>query len=140
MTAPEHQTDDRERFAAWVHEHGRAVRGFLLARVRRADMADDLSQEVFHRAWQARHRYREEGKARAYLLQIADRLVTDLHRREKHHVNLDGADWKRHEPASPLAEPSKAAADGEQLGAWRPCSTNCRPCSSAFCCFDITVK
>ena len=74
-------TDDEQLFADWVRDHGRAVRGFLLAMVRRPDVADDLSQEVFCRAWQARSRYREQGNARAYLLRIADRLVCDRGRR-----------------------------------------------------------
>ncbi len=116
MTALDHQTGDQQRFADWIHEHGRAVRGFLLARVRRPDVADDLSQEVFQRAWQARHRYREQGQARAYLLQIADRLVADHHRREKRQTNLDASGWQRHEPLSQAAEPSQAAAVAEEVG------------------------
>jgi RNA polymerase sigma-70 factor (ECF subfamily) len=114
MAAVKHEAGDEQRFAGWVREHGWAVRGFLLARVRNPDVADDLSQEVFHRAWQARHRYCEQGKARAYLLQIADRLVSD-HRRDKHQTNLDGAGWERYEPQSPAAEPPQAAADSEEI-------------------------
>ena len=114
MTAVKHEVGDEQRFAGWVREHGRAVRGFLLARVRSADVADDLSQEVFHRAWQARHRYSEQGKARAYLLQIADRLVSDHRRREKHQTNLDPTGWKRCEPLSPAAEPLQAAVASEE--------------------------
>jgi RNA polymerase sigma-70 factor, ECF subfamily len=115
MTAVKQEMGDDERFAGWVREHGRAVQGFLLARVRHADLADDLYQEVFRRAWQARHRYGEQGKARAYLLQIADRLVTDHRRRDKHQVNLDAVGWKQCEPPSPMAEPSQAAVASEEM-------------------------
>src|SRR3954463_2200322 len=75
------------RLARWVREHGAAVRGYLLGLVRRADVADDLLQEVFQRAWQARDRYEDQGYERAFLLRIADRLVIDKSRRSRREVN-----------------------------------------------------
>ena len=72
---------DEGGVADWEREHGQAVRGYLLAMVRRPDVADDLTQEVFCRAWQARERYRENGTARAYLFRIADRLACDFGRK-----------------------------------------------------------
>lgn len=114
MTAADRDTSDRELFSAWVREHGKAVRGFLRARVQGPELADDLSQEVFQRAWAARRRYREQGGARAYLLRIADRLARD-HRRGRRPVNLDETGWQRLEPSSRAAEPSRAAALGEEI-------------------------
>jgi RNA polymerase sigma-70 factor (ECF subfamily) len=108
MANREHDTGDEQLFADWVCEHGKAVRGFLLAMVRRPDVADDLSQEVFCRAWQARSRYREQGTARAYLLRIADRLVCDRGRSRKRQVNLDERGWEQHDPPDPAAGPSAA--------------------------------
>ena len=35
MTAAESDTSDRQRLCLWVREHGRAIRGFLLARIHR---------------------------------------------------------------------------------------------------------
>src|SRR5438105_1148494 len=87
-----------ERIARWVREHAGAVRGYLLGMVRRADVADDLVQEVFQRAWQARERYRDQGHERAYLLRIADRLVVDRSRRRMREVNVDEATWREVEP------------------------------------------
>lgn len=93
--------DDRERLARWVAEHGRAVRGFLLALVRRAEVADDLLQETFRRAWQARERYAEDGRERSYLLRIADRLAVDHSRRQqRQEITLDDETWRTAEPAS----------------------------------------
>ena len=106
--------DDELRFADWVREHGKAVRGFLLAAVRQADVADELCQEVFCRAWSARQRYREENHARAYLLRIADRLVCDRGRRAEPPVNLDRDGWQRHEPVSPMADPPSSAVRTEE--------------------------
>ena len=105
----------QQRFAEWVRDHGRAVRGFLLALVRRDDVADDLCQEVFCRAWQARERYTEQGRTRAYLLQIANRLACDRSRRSQPQTNLAADAWEIHEPTSRLPEPAQAAMASEQI-------------------------
>jgi RNA polymerase sigma-70 factor, ECF subfamily len=99
MSPPHQPPNDTELWSEWSRLHGRAVRGYLLAMVRRHDLADDLVQEVFCRAWQARARYREEGRARAYLLRIADRLVLDHYRRSGREVNLSDEGWEQVEPA-----------------------------------------
>ncbi len=103
-------------FVEWVRDHGKAVRGFLLALVRRGDVADDLCQEVFCRAWQARYRYADQGKTRAYLLQIAHRLVCDRSRRHEPQTNLNDEAWKIHEPPSETPDPSQVAVMSEQIG------------------------
>jgi RNA polymerase sigma-70 factor (ECF subfamily) len=107
------ESSDEVRFAQWVHTHGKAVRGFLRGMVRQPDLAEELCQEVFCRAWQARGRYREEGNARAYLLRIADRLACDRSRQNRP-VQLDEAGWRANEPASRGVGPSQAVALGEQ--------------------------
>jgi RNA polymerase sigma-70 factor, ECF subfamily len=108
--------DDISLWAEWGHRHGRAVRGYLLGMVRRHDLADDLTQEVFCRAWQARDRYREEGMARAYLLRIADRLVVDHHRRSGREITMSEESWKQIEPAQRAATPDDTLAQQEAFG------------------------
>jgi RNA polymerase sigma factor (sigma-70 family) len=107
------QANQDDRFIGWAREHGQAVRGYLLAMVRRPDLADDLAQEVFCRAWQARSRYREVGNARAYLLRIADRLVCDRRRKSGRERTLDEESWKQIEPVSRVVEASEALARAE---------------------------
>jgi RNA polymerase sigma-70 factor (ECF subfamily) len=108
MAVDQAQQTAEERISRWVREHASAVRGYLLGLVRRGDVADDLMQEVFRRAWQARDRYRDEGHERAFLLRIADRLVIDRSRRLGLEVNLDEAAWQELDPAAgeptPLAQ------------------------------------
>ncbi len=121
MTSPKRQSsarqsNDERLFTQWGDEHGRAVWGYLLAMVRRTDVADDLTQEVFCKAWQARDRYREQGNARAYLLRIADRLVVDRGRKSGREVTLDAENWEAIEPASPAAGPAQSAAGTEAAG------------------------
>jgi RNA polymerase sigma-70 factor (ECF subfamily) len=106
MTAADEIGHETDRLTSWFRQHGQAVRGYLLAAVRRPDVADDLAQEVFRRAWQARENYREQGTARAYLLKIADRLLIDHARKSKPEVHLDEAGWSIAEPADPSDAPS----------------------------------
>jgi RNA polymerase sigma-70 factor (ECF subfamily) len=106
MTASSRPSDDGQHWAAWWHEHGPAVRGYLWTLVRRRDAADDLAQEVFFRAWQARDRYREEGAARAYLMRIADHLVCDRARRSQRERPIDDELWRQVEPAG-AADPAE---------------------------------
>jgi RNA polymerase sigma-70 factor (ECF subfamily) len=94
-----------ETISRWVREHARPVRGFLLGLVRRADVADDLLQTVFERAWRARDRYRDDARERAYLLQIADRLACDWFRRAGREVCVTEEVWQRLEPGAPDPEP-----------------------------------
>ena len=102
-----------ERIARWVREHARSVRGYLLGLIRRPDVADDLVQEVFQRAWRARDRYRDEGHERAFLLKIADRLGIDRCRRLGLEVNVDDATWHEIEPAAPTEMPVDELGRGE---------------------------
>jgi RNA polymerase sigma-70 factor (ECF subfamily) len=98
--SPPPRDPDRQRLICWVHDHGRAVRGYLAALVRRPDVADDLVQEVFRRAWQCRERYREYGNSRAYLIRIADRLACDWRREAaRAQLQLDDDGWRKVEPA-----------------------------------------
>jgi RNA polymerase sigma-70 factor (ECF subfamily) len=98
MTADDARLGD-DRITRWVQTHARAVRGYVLGLVRRHDVADDIVQEVFQRAWQARDQYQEHGRERAYLLRIADRLVVDRSRRRRE-IALDDDAWQELEPAA----------------------------------------
>jgi len=113
MSAADARQTEEERMARWVREHARAVRGYVLGLVRRSDVADDVVQQVFQRAWQARDRYRDEGHERAYLLRIADRLVVDRSRRRARELNVDEATWHEVEPAARVEMPLDFLARGE---------------------------
>lgn len=102
---PDEMRRHSETISRWVREHARPVRGFLLGLVRRADVADDLLQAVFERAWRARDRYRDAGRERAYLLQIADRLACDWSRRAGREVCVAEDVWQGLEPGAGDPEP-----------------------------------
>ena len=66
----------------WVRQHGDSLRGYLWSLTHDAALAEDLLQETFLRVWRQRGDYIEQGKERAYLFRIADRLVIDNRRRQ----------------------------------------------------------
>ena len=113
MTAPLSSAD--ERLARWVREHARAVRGYVLALLRRPEDADDVLQDVFRKAWEARDRYEDRGQERAYLLRIADRLVCDRARKSGREVHLDTPGWQGVEPHAEETDVSALVAHEE----WR---------------------
>jgi RNA polymerase sigma-70 factor, ECF subfamily len=106
-------SSDHERFTAWLREHGDAVRGYLWAVTRRHDLAEDLAQEAFRRAWQARERYRDEGNARGYLLTIADRLACDWARRAGREETMDATQWELRQPEAREGSPGLNATQLE---------------------------
>lgn len=103
MSQPNEQNSRVSRLSQWACDHHVAVRGYVMGLVGSAEIADDLAQEVFRRAASAR--YREEGKARAFLLRIADRLVCDWARRANREITVDDDQWRQVEPESQEPDP-----------------------------------
>jgi len=113
MDTPNPPLSPDELLASWVREHSAAIRGYALALVRRADVADDVLQEVFRRAWQVRDSFRRQGQDRAFLIRIADHLVCDWARRLGRELNLDDAGWQAQEPAAGESDPVTLAQGRE---------------------------
>jgi RNA polymerase sigma-70 factor (ECF subfamily) len=106
----------RAAFAELYDQHVDSVYRYLLYRLRQASDAEDLTSEVFTRAFANIHRYRWQGKSfLAWLYTIARNAVTDRRWRERPTVDLD--------TAFALAEDGPTAHDravlGEQVGALR---------------------
>lgn len=102
-----------DRLTSWVKEHGQAVFGFLFVRTRNRAIAEDLSQEVFVRAWKHRESFQGQGKDRAYLLQIADRIACDWSRDR---TNTQGEQIPFEDIPDPVGanqDPTAAIADEE---------------------------
>ncbi|MGH2450346.1 MAG: sigma-70 family RNA polymerase sigma factor [Candidatus Limnocylindria bacterium] len=83
---------DRAAFGELYDAHVSSVYRYLLYRVREPSDAEDLTSEVFTRAFANIHRYRWQGKSfLAWLYTIARNAVTDRRRRERPTVDLDDA-------------------------------------------------
>lgn len=111
MDSPSQQLSPDELLASWVREHSAAIRGYALALVRRPDVADDILQEVFRRAWQVRDSFRQQGQDRAFLIRIADHLVCDRARKLGRELNLDDSGWQSQEPAAATEDDPAALAE-----------------------------
>lgn len=74
---------DREAFRLLYERYARRVFAFLLGYTGQRETAEDLTQEVFLRAWQSLPHYREQGEFLAWLFRIARNLLTDRHRRRR---------------------------------------------------------
>lgn len=107
---------DRAAFAELYDQYVDSVYRYLLYRLREPSDAEDLTSEVFTRAFANIHRYRWQGKSfLAWLYTIARNAVTDRRRRERPTVDLDTAYGVAED--GPTAH--ERAVLGEQVGALR---------------------
>jgi RNA polymerase sigma-70 factor (ECF subfamily) len=86
------RSGDRSAFADLYDTHVEAVYRYILYRVREPSDAEDLTSDVFTRAFANIHRYRWQGKSfLAWLYTIARNAVTDRRRRQRPTVDLENA-------------------------------------------------
>ena len=113
-------TGDQNAFAHLVEASHHFLRATLLRETGDADLADELAQDAFARAWVKRDQYRPGTSPQAWLLSIARSHLMDHHRRQdrnrRHVKNLIREELLRHLPD--LEEPPE---DGARLGALRDC-------------------
>ena len=98
---------DEDGFAELVRGHSRRVFALLYRMIGNAGDAQDLSQEVFLKAWLNRHQLRDAQRLTPWLLRIASNSAIDFKRsRASQH------------PGSPMAP----SLDDENQGAlWMVC-------------------
>ncbi len=80
---------DFEAFEMLFDRHRNLVYRFAYQMAPRRDDAEDIVQEVFVRAYQNLHRYRDEAKFTTWLLRIATNLGTDKARMSQRRNNLE---------------------------------------------------
>ncbi|MCH2100825.1 MAG: sigma-70 family RNA polymerase sigma factor [Planctomycetes bacterium] len=77
------QAGDAAAFDQLVSEMGPRLKGYFLRQGAQNATAEDLTQLVFVRVFQARQRYKSSGRLDAYLLRIAHNLWIDSRRRKR---------------------------------------------------------
>lgn len=85
-----HLSGDPDALRMLIARHHAPLMGFISARVR--GDAEDLYQETWNKAVGALSRYEDRGTFRAWLLQIARRLIIDHRRRVGARVQLQLAE------------------------------------------------
>lgn len=94
------KTGDSEAFGALYDRFRPEIFRYLLVRVRDQDVAEDLVQQVFLKAWQAIPRYEHRGAPfRAWLYRMAHNQMVDFFRTRRPTTDLEGVD---------LPEPAEA--------------------------------
>lgn len=73
---------DRRAFSLLVAAHAQRLRGFL-AHLAGPELADELAQEAFVKAWLSLPAFRGEAKFSSWLCAIGWRCFIDHHRRER---------------------------------------------------------
>ncbi|MFE9358273.1 sigma-70 family RNA polymerase sigma factor [Streptomyces olivaceoviridis] len=93
LAARRGDADAVEHFVRALH---RDVQRYVAHLCADPQAVDDLAQDTFLRALGSLHRFEGRSSARAWLLSIARRAVTDSHRRAAARPRLsDAADWQR---------------------------------------------
>jgi RNA polymerase sigma-70 factor (ECF subfamily) len=98
---------DRGAFRLLVETHERRLRAFL-RQLAGPDLADELAQEAFLRAWQSLHGFRDEAKFSSWLCAIGWRLFVDHKRRER-------SEGRKRDAAAELAEREEAPSAGARV-------------------------
>ena len=81
---------DRKATAEFVDRYADHVYGYVRRRlIPRADLADDLVQEVFLAAWESLDKFRGDAPLRSWLLGIARHKVEDHYRKRLREIQLE---------------------------------------------------
>jgi RNA polymerase sigma-70 factor (ECF subfamily) len=79
------QQGDAEAFGALYERHAAAIFRYLFVHLSSRSDAEDLTSEVFLRAWQSLPRYQQRGVPfRAFLFRIAHNALVDQYRQGQH--------------------------------------------------------
>ena len=83
VTAASEGTDDRAFIEQLFALHHSEIYAYIFRMVRDADVAADFAQDTFIKAYKAQDSLEDRAKARAWLYQIAHRVVLDEMRRRR---------------------------------------------------------
>jgi RNA polymerase sigma factor (sigma-70 family) len=98
---------DRGAFRLLVENHESRLRAFL-AHVAGGELADELAQESFVKAWQSLRKFRGDSAFSSWLCAIGWRCFID-------HVRRERSEARKRDAASAEREPAAAPAAGDRL-------------------------
>jgi RNA polymerase sigma-70 factor (ECF subfamily) len=105
---------DREAYGQLVERYRSVVMASIYAAVRRRDVAEDLAQECFIKAYSALGELREPVRFAGWLRTIAAHTAADWLRARRSEVNLDRLTEAGAEPCAPQFRPGERMEDAEE--------------------------
>jgi RNA polymerase sigma-70 factor (ECF subfamily) len=92
---------DVEAFGTLYERYVERIYKYIRSRVSEQTVAEDITENVFLRAYEAIERYREKGHAfSAYLYRIAHNQIVDFYRKKKEEAPIEVADQVTHDAPS----------------------------------------
>jgi len=111
------QGGDTEAFAQLYDRHVDAIYRYVTLRVPTQEQAEDITEDVFLRAWQNLSKFRPERPILHWLYRIAHNRVVDEHRRKaQQNASLDAMNEAGQQIASPQPDPLHTAISHEEIG------------------------
>lgn len=105
---------DREAYGRLVERYRSVVMASIYASVRRREVAEDLAQECFIKAYAALGELREPARFAGWLRTIAAHTAADWLRARRSEVNLDKLTERGAEPSAPPVRPGEGMEDAEE--------------------------
>ncbi len=107
----------RQSFTAYYAEHAGALQAYLLRLIRVPELAEELTQEAFYRAWRARDSFAGKSTFKTWIFAIAINLVHEQFRKKRETLLGDDANlqWR----ADPAPGPAEQADHNEHLARLR---------------------
>ena len=102
------RSGDRDAFGELVRIHQHEVYTLAVRLVRDRDMASDVTQDAFVRAWRAMPKFRGDAKFSTWLHRITVNTAW-THRTRRNRVRLDPLESLTSEPESVALQPERAA-------------------------------
>ncbi len=102
---------DREAYGRLVERYRSVVMASVYASVRRREVAEDLAQECFIKAYAALGELREPARFAGWLRTIATHTAADWLRARRSEVNLDKLAERGAEPSAPPVRPGEGMED-----------------------------
>jgi RNA polymerase sigma-70 factor (ECF subfamily) len=105
---------DREAYGHLVERYRSVVMASIYSLVRRREVAEDLAQECFIKAYSALGELRDPARFAGWLRTIAAHTAADWLRARRSEVNLDKLTEAGAEPSAPAVRPGEEMEEAEE--------------------------
>lgn len=114
------QSGDTEAFAQLYDRHVDAIYRYVMLRVSTREQAEDITEDVFLRAWKNLGRFQPKRPILHWLYRIAHNRIVDEHRRKaQQNDSLDAMNESGHQIASPQPDPVHTVISNEEIDTLR---------------------